>query len=64
MEESKIYIMPLPIFPSENCQTAINTIKTANTNFKFLLNILIIYRMQMYKNNSKYFNIMVCVSKK
>jgi hypothetical protein len=64
MEESKIYIIPLPIFPSENCQTATATIKTAKTNLNFLLNILFFYGIQRYKNNSKYFNIMVCVSKK
>jgi hypothetical protein len=39
MVESNIYIIPLPISPSVNWYIAKAIIKTAMTNFIFLLNI-------------------------
>ena len=43
MEESNIYMIPLPIFPSINCQTAKASIKAVKTNFIFLLNMIYFY---------------------
>ena len=55
MEESNIYIIPLPIFPSINCQTATATIKAVKTNFIFLLNISIFVGSQRYKKQFEIF---------
>ncbi len=44
MEDNKIYMIPFPILPSINCQTATAIIKPVKTNFIFLLNMSIKFK--------------------